>query len=43
MSMSMKEQQQQQKQQPAQEKKVGHLKKFVDYILEKAQKLFDML
>ena len=38
MSMSMKEQQQ-----PAQEKKVGHLKKFVDYIPEKAQKLFDML
>ena len=43
MSMSMKEQQEQQQQQPVQEKKVGHLKKFVDYIREKAQKLFDML
>ena len=40
MSMSIKEQQEQQ---PVQEKKVGHLKKFVDYIREKAQKLFDML
>ena len=43
MSMGMKEQQeqqQQQQQQPVQEKKVGHLKKFVDYIREKAQKLF---